>query len=241
MEKFPLELNRGVTLTGETSLRPKECAGSSECGAGQLGRLAARQDPWRRKQGFVWNTLSPALKTLGGVKAGTGRQLSEGPRAGWWWGRDQQWGEGQEESKSSKTISQRLHGTKGSREGVLHTWCASPAQGVGWLGTFLFHGLVAWGRKNWQEGPQGTRAAADIRYWLLPGFFQRARSVSWVGPELLMRFGAPTCPKLAASFQCRIQEKGGGCPAVFETNVHFTRSCDWPDFKVKKWLRKGKI
>ena len=27
MEKFPLELNTGMTLTGETSLRPKECVG----------------------------------------------------------------------------------------------------------------------------------------------------------------------------------------------------------------------
>lgn len=208
MEKFPLELNRGVTLTGETSLRPKECAGSSE--AGWLDRLAARQDPWRRKQAFVWNILSPALKTLGGVKADSGRQLSEGPWAGWWWGRDQQWGEGQEESESSRTISQRLQGTKGSREGVLHTWCAQPSS---WGGVAR-HIPLSWAGGLWKEELAGRAPGAlgCRRHQILaPAWvFPKGKVCFVVGPELLMRFGAPTCPELAASFQCRIQERGGG-------------------------------
>lgn len=86
-----------------------------------------------------------------------------------------------------------------------------------------FMGCVTGGRKNCQSSPRRHRLLQTLRLqdnsWLLPGFFHRASSGSWVRPEPVVTFGVATCPELAESFQHSVPREAGG------TLLHSRQMC----------------
>lgn len=78
---------------------------------------------------------------------------------------------------------------------------------------------------------------AGTSSWLLPGFFHRAGSASWVRPEPVVRLGSPACPELVERFECSQPPGEMGRPAVSQANLYSIGSCHWPAFKDKRDLR----
>lgn len=169
MEKFPLELNTGMTLTGEPHSGLKNVLGSSERGAGRLWRLAG---------GPRLSSGTPRLQKLGGC-AGLPSRLVRGGgcQRARWGGRDGSEGGAGGEGEL-RTIPRGSLALKGA--GVLCTWCASAG---GTRSSFM--GCATWGEAPGAPGfcrHRNVRVRiAGVRCWLLPGFLPRASSASWSG------------------------------------------------------------
>lgn len=166
-----------------TSLRLEESVGKScECG------LAADRVP-EEGTGPVPEHSPPSLKVSPG---------------GWWRGspgggsrRLCRWGLEQEERELQGCFSHDP-GAEGVGVSGLHTWMPSS-----WRTRPPLSGLWDWGGRTGWSSPrrQGLVQTPDFRIriagtspWLLPGFFHRAGSASWVRPEPVVRLGGPCLP-----------------------------------------------
>lgn len=105
-----------------------------------------------------------------------------------------------------------------------------------------FMGCVTWGRKNWGNGTRRPTLLHTSELQEKNGW-RRLLAPAWVFPQGDLCFvgqartlGEVWGPLPVLSWlkvSGAGSRRGWGHPAVFETHVWFTGSCDWPGFKVK--------